>query len=277
MFRFARSDDRLDMETKLNFTRLRNQLSALKKSSQVVALKTGTEIEDMNFEEISAIREISLGLVPMVVKIGGAEARNDMRNCLHLKINMILAPMIETVYALSNFIKSATEIQKESSRHKMQLAINLESITAYENLSSMIESTAFQNLTQITIGRGDLSNSMHLGVDDEEVMKTTASAVQKISNQGLITSVGGGLNISSVENLINSIPATRFNTRHMVLENNTDFKANPQKCLYNALRFEKQLYRELTNAFPAKQASYKQRIRTIESRMGNIELIQAHL
>ena len=277
MLRFARSDDRLDMETKLNFTRLRNQLSALKKSSQVVALKTGTEIEDMSFEEISAIREISLGLVPMVVKIGGAEARNDMRNCLHLKINMILAPMIETVYALSNFVKSATEIQKESNRHRMQLAINLESITAYENLSSMIESTAFQNLTQITIGRGDLSNSMHLSVDDEEVMKTTASAVQKISNQGLITSVGGGLNISSVENLINSIPATRFNTRHMVLENNTDFKVNPQKCLYNALRFEKQLYRELTNAFPAKKASYKQRIRTIESRMGNIELIQAHL
>ena len=60
--------------------RLRKKLWYLRDSYGIVGVKGGTEVEDMSFEELAILRELSKDIVPMMVKIGGPEARNDIRH-----------------------------------------------------------------------------------------------------------------------------------------------------------------------------------------------------
>ncbi|MFO1525639.1 MAG: hypothetical protein U1F16_06675 [Turneriella sp.] len=50
----------------------------------------------------------------------------------------------------------------------------------------------------MTIGRGDLSKSMHLSVGDEEVLTATRNVLTKLNRQNKLTSVGGGLSVHNI-------------------------------------------------------------------------------
>ena len=70
------------------FDRLRKLLKSLVYYHNLIAIKGGTEIEAMSFDELEVMREISLDILPMIVKIGGPEARNDINfttyRCFHI-------------------------------------------------------------------------------------------------------------------------------------------------------------------------------------------------
>ncbi|HMV35834.1 MAG TPA: hypothetical protein PKD60_08080, partial [Turneriella sp.] len=71
---------------------LQKKLRLLNQQHGVIALKTGTEVEDMDGAEIAVMRQISAAAgLPLVVKIGGPEARRDMRECLALGVDVLLA------------------------------------------------------------------------------------------------------------------------------------------------------------------------------------------
>lgn len=251
---------------------LSTQLDSLHKSHFVLGLKTGTEVEDMGFDEISYLKSIC-GLLPLTVKIGGPEARNDIRQCLKIGVDVILAPMVETVYALDNFVKTMEALSKESGSPLPKLAINIESKTAVKNLDEMLHSRAAQQLYQITIGRSDLSKSMHLAVDDPEVLSLTRQAVKKINHYGLLSSVGGGLTMEKIENLIHEVPANKLNTRHIVFSNSRSFQKNPVKHLFHGMMFELALYQRMMQIFKERKSFYKNRVDVIKMRMGNLTLL----
>lgn len=260
-------------ESSPRFNSLRQQLQHLTRSAQIAALKSGTEVEDMSFEEIAVLRQLSKEIVPLVIKIGGPEARQDIRNCIKHDVDMILAPMVETVYALTNFVETAVSIIEEKESNHIQLAFNLESKTAYSNLDAMIQSRAFAMLSQVTIGRGDLSKSMHLAVDDDEVTRVTISALKRLSRNRVTTSVGGGLTVKNIPSMAATLPSDRFNTRHIVLHNNKKFQTNPAQSLFNGLAFEKDLYLLLAELFQDRSNYYQKRALVLEQRMGNIKVL----
>lgn len=256
------------MDSRVN---LRDRLTKLVRNDQVVALKAGTEIEDMSIAEIQFFREISQSesgeeIVPLILKIGGPEARQDMRSALSIGVNTILAPMVESVYALENFVSTAQEIGDEMQK-SASLAINLETSLATSNLNDMILSRAFSSLSQVTIGRGDLSRSMHLGVDDAEVLNVTTVALKKIHNNGKMTSVGGGIKLQSIDMISRRLPTQRFNTRHVAIENNSEFRKNAAKSLYEVLAFEIDLYRAMQQEFPEREVFYRKRVEELERRL----------
>lgn len=254
---------------------LRQKLIRLKEQNLVVALKTGTEVEDMGADEIAFLREISLNgnhqVMPLVVKIGGPEARRDMRDCLAIGVDVILAPMVETVYALSNFVETAKTIMAQTGK-EAKLAINLETGTAVANLDAMIASKAFSALSQVTIGRGDLSASMHLTVDDEEVLRATRNVLAKVSRQKKLTSVGGGLSVHNIVNMSEILPSDRFNTRHIVFENSEAFARDAARNLSEGLYFEQALYEALAKLNPARADFYAERNRQLEERLPVLRL-----
>ena len=139
--------------------KLRDMLEILVKKQGLTAIKGGTEVEDMSFAEIMYVRELTRGVVPMIVKIGGPEARSDMREVKRMGIEGILAPMVESEYSLRNFMESIRDIYDGSDLP--YCAVNIETITAYHNLTSMMETGAFGLLSQVTVGRTDLSGSMN--------------------------------------------------------------------------------------------------------------------
>lgn len=79
-----------------SFQQLRDRLKELRDAGGLTALKTGTEVEDMSFEEIRLLRALSDRIVPLFVKIGGPEARNDMRELARAGVDGLIAPMIES-------------------------------------------------------------------------------------------------------------------------------------------------------------------------------------
>ncbi len=257
------------VKQELNY--LRESLIVLKNHDGVIGLKTGTEIEDMGVPEIQVMREISSDIVPLTVKIGGAEARQDIRSMLSLNVDCILAPMIESIYALTQFIKAATEIQQEYNR-PINLAFNLETINATKNLDDIIETSAFSKIDQVTIGRDDLSKSMHLAVDEEEVMKLVKEITKKINNQKKMTSLGGGLSLQNIKKIANEVDTTYLNTRHVIFKNNTTFKKKPENILFKILDWERNLYSFFIKFFPEREIYYKKRITVLTERCQSLTI-----
>ena len=250
---------------------LRKSLIVLKTDHNIIGLKTGTEIEDMSIAEIEVIREISSGIVPLTVKIGGAEARQDIRSMLSLDVDCILAPMIESIYALTQFVGAVSEIQQEYNQ-QVNLAFNLETISATKNLDHLIETNAFSKIDQVTIGRDDLSKSMHLSIDEEEVMKLVKEVTKKINNQKKRTSLGGGLSIHNIKEIANEIDTTYLNTRHIIFKNNTALKKKPENILFQILNWEKSLYFLLIKLFPKRATYYEKRITILTERCCSLEI-----
>lgn len=249
-------------------------LKKLKDQKVISGIKTGFEVEDFDDEELLYLKSLADDVeLPMTVKIGGPEARRDIRFCLNNNIEKILAPMIESVYALDLFVNTATSL---SSNFTPKLAINLESYLAYSSLDSFISATSFSKLNSVTIGRGDLSASMHLKVNDPEVLRVTRNALQKIANAGKETSVGGGLKVAGIREILEILPSNHINTRHVILNRNELLQRSPHETLSLALTFELELYRSMSKRFKAKATLYHDRINVLRKRLelGSVSVAQ---
>lgn len=231
----------------------------------MVALKGGTEVEDMTFNELFFMRQIGIN-IPIIVKIGGSEARNDIRYCQTIGVDGILAPMIESDYALENFVSTVMDVYKD-----MQipyLAINIETITAYNNLSAIYTSPYFNYINQVTVGRSDLSRSMKKGVDDNDILYVTANIVKAAKISGKVTSVGGQVNPANTEMIQKLIMPDRINTRHCVFD--CKKADNISTSVKLGLEFEIELYRAFSNVEPSKSSLYQKRISVTADRMAAV-------
>ena len=89
-------------------------LKSLKKSG-VVAVKQSLEDEGASFKDIEVMRKITRAAkINLNVKIGGCEAKNDIYFCKKIKTNSIVAPMVESKYALKKFIECVGKKKKFS-------------------------------------------------------------------------------------------------------------------------------------------------------------------
>ena len=73
----------------------------------------------------------SLANLYMNVKIGGCEAKTDIRNCINMGADGIVAPMIESPFALQKFIESTSNI-------KTNRFINIETKNAVDNIPNAL-------------------------------------------------------------------------------------------------------------------------------------------
>ncbi|MCX8123835.1 MAG: aldolase/citrate lyase family protein [Spirochaetes bacterium] len=238
------------------------KLDELSHKYGLVALKGGTEVEDMTFDELLFLRQIAINL-PVIVKIGGPEARNDIRYCKSIHIDGVLAPMIESEYGLENFISAVKDIYNNHSLP--YLAVNIETITAYHNLVAICSNPYFSYIQQVTVGRSDLSQSMKKGVDDEDVLYATAHIVKTAKLAGKVTSVGGQINPSNAELVKKVIDPDRINTRHLVFD--CKKATNIAKSIQLGLEFELDLYRAFSNVEPGKSHIYHKRIAVTSDRL----------
>ena len=108
-----------------NLLSLRKTLNEMKESYAFVCLKTGTETEDMGEAEIFLLQTIANGILPLSVKIGGPEARNDIRICQRIGVSGISAPMVESEYALKNFIGTLKNLIPSHEYEKLKKAIQV--------------------------------------------------------------------------------------------------------------------------------------------------------
>ena len=273
-----------------SFSNLRLKLHNLKEDAALQALKTGTEIEDMNFEEIAFLRGLTKDIVPLYVKIGGPEARNDIRELIHIGVDALIAPMIESVYALQKFIQSLQELLEPAQYRSIKKGINIETIDAFHKLDEILSAAQTYELDQITAARSDLSASMQsakrgeregeqkeFSANDAEVIANCALIVKGAQEYGIQTSVGGQIEPLSITELLRYVQPDFVNSRHMLLCSRA-LQEHPRltssEIIIQNLSFECSLYSHLMELFPAKKEHYKKRILALTRRMQKKEVPQ---
>lgn len=220
-------------------TQISDKLIELKSEYGLVAVKAEFEAEGSRKDELIMLREIvdaaGLGLI---IKIGGCEAVHDIDQCKLLGASGVMAPMIETPFAMSKFCGAVSKIYGEDS--SIEKIINAETITCLSNFDEILErGKGF--LTGVTVGRSDLSASMGIerkDIECDRVFEATKEFCEKAKKAGLTTNFGGNIGVQSVLFVLKMYPyIDRFETRKVVLSKNDDPEF-VEKAIKKALEFE---------------------------------------
>ena len=173
-----------------------NKIKKLKKLG-IVGIKQSLEDEGSSFEDLQLIKKITKkNKLKLNVKIGGCEAKNDIFFCSNLKVNSIVAPMVESEYALTKFLATIPK------SFKGDLFVNLETKTSFEKISNIIKSKNFKKLKGVVIGRSDLATSYGLSksnVDSKSIFKKVEKVLKQIKKKNKITKMGGSITPKSSE------------------------------------------------------------------------------
>ncbi len=246
-----------------------NQLKKLKKLG-VVAIKQSLEDEGAGFKDITLMRKISkkAGL-KLNVKIGGCEAKNDIFFCSSLRVDGIVAPMVESEYALKKFVQT---IPKSFSGN---LFINLESRNAFVNLNKILASKEFNKLKGVVIGRSDLAGSYNLSksmVNSKKIYKLLSANLKKIKFKKKIIKMGGSITKDSsifIKRLFKKKLIDRIETRNIELKLNNKAINNLKYVVPLIFRFEIFWLKFKNRNFKFDKITYKsnlKRIKEIENR-----------
>ena len=82
-----------------------NDLRQLKKLG-AVAIKQSLEDEGAGFKDLALMRKITKIGLKLNVKIEAVRQKNDIHFCNFIKVDTIVAPMVESDYALRKFIQT---------------------------------------------------------------------------------------------------------------------------------------------------------------------------
>jgi len=203
----------------------------------------------------------------MYIKIGGCEAVRDLDDCKILSADGIMAPMIETPFALDKFKGAVTKLYGESP--DIERIVNAETITCLKNFDEILEhGKGF--LTGVTVGRSDLSASMGISrknIENQEVFNATKEFCSKAKAAGLITNFGGNIGVESIPFIINMNPyIDRFETRKVVLSKN-DNEGFLEDAIKHALEFELLYLKYKSEYYKSMASEDSSRIRRLENQI----------
>ena len=220
--------------------KITNHLKKLKNFG-VVAIKQSLEDEGASFGDILLMRKITKKLnLKLNIKIGGCEAKNDIYFCTSIGTDGIVAPMVESEYALKKFIQTIPSI------FKGDLYINLESKNAMVNLKKIINTKEFKSLKGVVIGRSDLAGSFNLNkseVDSGKILKLLKYNLKKIKKKNKLIKMGGSITHKSkkfIMELKKNKLLDRIETRNIELKLNKNSLKNFDNIINLIFNFEKE-------------------------------------
>ena len=121
---------------------IRESLKLLKEKYGVISIKAEFEAEGSRKDELIMLREMvenaELGLI---IKIGGCEAVHDIDQCKLLSAMGIMAPMIETAFAMDKFVHAVSKIFGEDTN--IERIINAETKTCLKNFDEILNFVIF--------------------------------------------------------------------------------------------------------------------------------------
>ena len=215
-------------------TTLARSLRHLKNDFGACGLKLSTEDAAMTIDQIKFWVDASL--LPAIVKIGGPNARNDIKQLVSLNIDGLIAPMVESPYGLENFIAAVRDFTTPMQFGRLNKHINIETVTAVKQLDDILNAPEAKFLDEVTIGCSDLSSSLKKSGVDCSVLNRVAQAVKKIKLKKMSVSVGGGIQPETIDDFLKKVQPDKFNTRVVTFDVVPGQKYG--QAVAEALRFE---------------------------------------
>jgi 4-hydroxy-2-oxoheptanedioate aldolase len=218
-------------------------LKELKERHAVTGVKMEFEAEGTRLEEAMRLKDVSsrAGL-DMTLKIGGCEAFTDMYEAANLGVKHLVAPMIETPYALRKYHGAIIKAYDKEDQADMDFLFNLETATACENFALMLELPEMEIMNGIVLGRVDLTGSLGMGrgeVNNDQIFGICSEMAAKAKARGKAVVIGGSVSIRSMP-FFKKFPAghiDRFETRKIVFKC-PEALQNTEKSFLKALEFE---------------------------------------
>lgn len=219
-------------------------LTDLRENHHVVGVKAEFEAEGTRLEEAMRLKEvISAAGLGLTLKIGGSEAIRDMFEARVLGVSRIVAPMVETPYALTKFLGAIELAFPQDEIEQMSFAINIETGTTCQNFDAMLALPNIDKLTGIVVGRVDLSGSIGLGrdgINSDTIFDLTSTAVAKAHAKGLIAAIGGGVSADSLP-FLRKLPTgalSYYETRKVIFSCPEALNAGAEQGILKAVYFE---------------------------------------
>jgi len=218
-------------------------LKELKHKFGVIQIKAEFENEGSRQVELMRLKDIiSKAELPLILKTGGCEAVTDMYEALSLGASGIIAPMVETPFAVNKFLDAIKKFIPEDNAKDIEFAINIETITAEKNIYDILNLKGINILQSITFGRVDYTSSCNLDrsmVDDISVYHTCQEIFKLAKSKGLKTALGGAVSPQSenfIRQLIEYDLIDKYETRKIVYSKNGFL--NFQEGLKKGIEFE---------------------------------------
>lgn len=214
-----------------------------KANNYIDAVKAEFEAEGTRVDELLRLLEVTrrAGL-KVALKIGGCEAIRDLIECRQFGVDYIIAPMVETPYALMKYAAARDKVFDQDERNDIGFLFNVETVSTFANLAEMSAIAGREKLGMV-FGRVDFAGSLGKDrnfVNHGEMMAYVAKVADAAKAQGVDLVVGGGVSVDSIPALTNlrSIKLSRFETRKVIFDASVLESGKVTRGLELAIEFE---------------------------------------
>lgn len=235
----------------------------------VVAVKAEFEAEGTRPDELLRLLELTARAdLRLALKIGGCEAVSDLHASKLYGAGYIIAPMVETPYALSKFADARRKVYGDQTG--TDFLFNLETQATLANLGAMIP-LAKAELDGIVFGRVDFAGSCGLDrreINDRKITEAVLQVAHACARHDLDLVVGGSVALEAAPALreIRSVRLDRFETRKIVFDGAVAEGRDFEAAIANAVAFELAWLENKRDHYAAIAQEDSSRIRMIQER-----------
>jgi hypothetical protein len=236
----------------------------------VVAVKAEFEAEGTRPDEFLRLLEMAHRAdLKVALKIGGCEAVSDLLASKLYGVTYVIAPMVETPYALSKFVDAKNNTHG-SGGHATEFLFNLETETTLQNLDSMIE-VARGSVNGVVFGRVDFTLSRNMprsAINDRSITDAVLKVARACAENDLELVVGGSVSGEAIGALreVHAVRLDRFETRKIIFDGDAITRDSINAGIANAVEFELAWLKNKRDYYREIAAEDEKRIAMMESR-----------
>lgn len=201
------------------------KLLQLKDSHGLIGIKGSFQDEGATFDQMIRLKQwCNQADTKLTLKIGGAEARRDIVDSTTIGVKGLVAPMIQTPFALQKFMHAVIQILPQSMFNNMQFYINIQTITGVENIESILSIPQAEFLHGVTVGRHDLIGSLGLPkkyINNQQMYRLTSKVFKEARLNNMKCCLGGGISKDSdvfIQQLFQQGLLDKVQTRYIMFD-----------------------------------------------------------